>query len=746
VCGFSGFVSFGGNALDFATRHRVLAQMGQALARRGPDDQQFFDDGTLSLVFRRLSVVGGQQGRQPITNEDEQVLLACNGEIYNHQELTQVLRREHVFKTTSDCEVILHGYESWGDLVFQRVRGMFAGLIWDKRHHRLTLFRDRLGIKPLYYSRLNNGILFASEVKALLAHPLCPRVTDWEALEDDPLSRSAAPTYIKNIDFLPGGCLLKASEYRTSSPQTYWALDEHFGAAVHGGNEKAYRESYHQLLNEATLEHLQGQGPIGLHLSGGVDSALLASIASKQRRDLLCYTIVKRTSYLAGDVEAAKMLTQKLGVDWSPVYFNYCTVLERIQFSLRKLEELVVAMDSPLFDLEWLIKSELNRVIRTHHPDLKVVMLGQGADEFAGGYSRRIDRPFRNWEHYLADEVRPNIQRIGVHDAKAPGHHGIFAATRSGATHGAAYHQWMRLMLRQLQSHNLWHEDRTSSWFGLEARVPFLDHRLVELLASVPEPLHAQLFWNKSIVRHCASVEIPSYDVRRPKVGFCWTDDNRTLDIMAHGMASAVAADFVEQYVEQPDFAFDRHETLDLIRRVLRREPGFYSASFALLGRVTACIFTRWITSSGGKAPTAWPAFEPSQLEIVGERDWPGVHAHLSGEPVVPFPWKDSHQIDLPVGTLIRHAPLQSGMKRYEVATGDSAAASLSLPETESWQAHLLDRLSSAEFAGFTFQDWTDELNVSFDELAGFLNVLLQCGFVRPPTAEPAIRATALSQ
>ena len=733
MCGFSGFVAFGDNTLNAGQRRQILVSMGQALAPRGPDDQQFFDDGVLSLVFRRLSIVGGKAGRQPIFNETGEQMLVCNGEIYNHAELRQTLNTRHHFLTPSDCEVLLHGFEEWDTSLPGQVRGMFALALWNKQQRRLFLARDRLGIKPLYVCELANGLLFGSELKALLAHPQCPRQTDWAAMETNPLALANTPSYVKGIDFLPGGSYLLAEHGRKPLIKKYWRIEEHIGTEHWGDKAQLYIDNYDHLLQSATLEHLQGQGPVGIHLSGGLDSALLTAIVGGQQHDARCYTIVKRTSFLVGDVDAAQGIAKTFKLPWHPVLFDYQTLLGQIDFSLLKLEQSVRAMDSPLFDIEWIIKAELNRAIRTLEPNLKILLLGQGADEFAGGYSKRVDCPYDSWSQYLSNEVLP---QIGVHfysSSGVPGRHTVFSGHAPGPSQHSPYQQWMKLMVRQLQHHNLWHEDRTSAQFGMEARVPFLDHRIIELLASVPATLHAELFWNKRIVRESMKRRAPGYDLARPKVGFCWTNDCRTLEIIIHSMASLVSQEFEQKYMGAADFAFDRDETMTMMRRVLAREPGFYADSVRLLNRMAATIFNSLHTQTTfeGQHLTAVPM--PSRLEVIGDIRWEEVRQYLLREPVLPFPWQPDHRVCRPQGTHIQCIGEKNQMLTYALMSGETTFASIQCAAGEGWTTDFLNGLNQDNFADFTVQDWLDELELGHDEFENFLNMLFQCGFVITP-------------
>lgn len=720
MCGFAGFIAYGDSGLDIDQRRRILESMGRAMAHRGPDDQQFYDDGVMSLVFRRLTIMGTAEDRQPIFNESRKLLLVCNGEIYNHAQLRRDLEPKHRFATQSDSEVMLHAYEEWGEESLNALRGMFAAAIWDRQHNRLFLARDRLGIKPLYVCELPSGLLFGSELKALLAHPQCPRQTEWSALSRDPLSLVATPSYVKGIEHLAGGSYLIAQPGSKPAIEKYWRLEDYIATERYGSDARQYCAQYDHLIQEATLEHLQGQGPVGIHLSGGLDSALLTAIVGREKHDALCFTIVERTSYLAGDVKAAQGVARSFALPWHPVLFNYQTLLDNIGFNLEKLEHSVWMMDSPLFDIEWIIKAELNRKIRTQLPDLKILLMGQGADEFAGGYSKRVDRPFHSWEQYLSQEVMPGLQ--------AQSH-----SPDAFWDHLSPYHRWMQLMVRQLQHHNLWHEDRTSSMYGMEARVPFLDHRLVELLASIPERLHKELFWDKQIVRACMKKHAPDYDSTRHKVGFCWTNDSRTLEMIIHQMASLLSQEFQDKYMDAPDFLYDQDETLGMMRRVRAHAPGFFKDSVALLSRMTATIFNSQHARTERFEHSEGMAHIPSGLEVVRDSRWASLHMRLESEPAMPFTWRDDYCICAPAGAQIVRTPTSHGDIACALLAQGEIVAEIRYPETTVWVTQFFDELERDESGSNTIGRWARILGVSVTRFTELLDTLLQCGFITRP-------------
>ncbi|MES2941143.1 MAG: hypothetical protein V4864_25970 [Pseudomonadota bacterium] len=199
MCGIAGFLSYRSSGEDPAARRRRLQAMGDAIAHRGPDDAQYYDDGHLALVFRRLSIIDVDGGAQPMANEDGRLRIAVNGEIYNHGALRAQLRDRHRFASASDSEVALHAWEEWGEASLERLHGMFAMVLWDRAARQLVLARDRLGIKPLYVCELPHGLLFASELKALLAHPDCPRAMDWQAVDRPDTGQPCDTSYVRGV-------------------------------------------------------------------------------------------------------------------------------------------------------------------------------------------------------------------------------------------------------------------------------------------------------------------------------------------------------------------------------------------------------------------------------------------------------------------------------------------------------------------------------------------------------------------
>jgi asparagine synthase (glutamine-hydrolysing) len=259
------------------------------------------------------------------------------------------------------------------------------------------------------------------------------------------------------------------------------------------------------------------------------------------------------------------------------VHFDQHKLLRDIDFGLEYLEHMVWCMDSPRFDLEVFLKHELHRYARTHHPDLKVMLLGQGADEFAGGYSRSHTHPDRSWDTYLSDTVQPawvEFQEVAQVMAEHP-RHGALARAMLQQMAGieAGSQRLMFMNLQSLQYYNLWHEDRTAASHGTESRVPFLDHRLVELLASIPPAYHADLFWNKRIVREQLARILPFYPVEQPKVPFVLVPDGNTMPAHRVDMVRRCFGAFRSKYLERGSPLQDPQRMIKLHRGVRRKWP-----------------------------------------------------------------------------------------------------------------------------------------------------------------------------
>jgi asparagine synthase (glutamine-hydrolysing) len=593
MCGFAGFLDLRPNIPSATERQHILLNMGQALSRRGPDNEQRYDD-MLSFVFRRLSIVDLETGQQPIWNEDHTLFIAINGEIYNHKELRAHLRQEHQFRTRSDAEVVLHLYEERGPKALDLLIGMFSIVIWDAQQRRLFLARDRMGVKPLFVYRTSSFLLFGSELKALLCHPDCPRELRWRDIEASFYqvhTRRELASYLEGIEQLPGGhyATYQDGQWRLHS---YWSIDDHFEKDS-GRSSSQYIDEYAALLEDSVQKRLMSDVPVGSFLSGGLDSAIIVSLASRSQKELHCFHALEKSVVRCGDTAAAQTLTSLLQVPLHSVLFDHRSLVDELRFDLSSFEYLIWLFDAPRFHLEWLLKHEMHRYAKTINPLMKVILLGQGADEFAGGYSRVYGLE-ANWENFEQDIKRALRQEAFDEQRISPALRDLLQEPYVSSLRSRTYSPFQEEMRRRvgvLQNFNLWHEDRSSAGHGMESRVPFLDHRLVELLASIPTPLHQELFWNKSIVRRAAQRWLPKELIERPKVGFFFTRDQSSILELALRLLQAVYPDFEEKYSHQSGSLFPQEKLRSLYTRSLQGGQGAQAAIEKLFGCMSIEVF-----------------------------------------------------------------------------------------------------------------------------------------------------------
>ncbi|MBI5479949.1 MAG: asparagine synthase (glutamine-hydrolyzing) [Deltaproteobacteria bacterium] len=624
MCGFVGVLDFERRRPHARERESLLRAMGRRIAHRGPDDEQLHDDGCLSLLFRRLSIVDVAGGAQPIWNEQRTLCVVVNGEVYNHLDLRATLREPHTFQSRSDSEIVVHLFEELGVDAFERLEGMYALAVWDVTRRRLVLARDRFGIKPLYYHHAGGQLLFGSELKALLAHPDCPRELEWAGLwwfDFVEFSFPEVPTFVKGVHYLPGACYLSLAAGQAPEVRPYWSLADHFGSDEAPAPAAEYAERYSHAFQESVKAHLMSDVPAGVFLSGGVDSSMIAAAAARHARNAHCFTIVTEATRASGDAAQAVAVARALGLPVHPVDMSQEALEKSGVYTLEAFESLIWSCDEPLYENEFLLKQQLHRHARTVVPGLKVILLGQGADEFAGGYSNLIRGGPATWPEYVDDLGRKReVQAVRV----AIGRGDLVASILSReARHAliprpfAPFHQEMLDRQLGLQACQLWHEDRTSMSQSIEARVPFLHHPLVELLASVPPRLQARLFWDKRIVRQAAAAVLPRPSfARRPKVPFDHTARDDGLEHrMKWRLATRVFPAFREAYLEQPGSLLDRAPMLRLASylalgeaypaRDIRRQLRLIFQGMAL------AVFERFCREAS--APTA-PLHSPSPL------------------------------------------------------------------------------------------------------------------------------------
>jgi asparagine synthase (glutamine-hydrolysing) len=496
VCGFAGIVS---PRSERAIEIHEIASMVATLVHRGPDDEATVIQPGFAVGFRRLAIVDPMHGRQPMSTEDGALVLVCNGEIYNHADLRADLASRGVrFRTRSDSEVVLHAYREWGSGCAERLRGIFAFVVWDGPRRTLFLCRDRSGVKPLFFRVQGHELFFASEAKAILAHPSTPRRIDllgcFAPSEPDALLE---PSPFQGISQLGAGCCLMFDAVGDTRLRRYWtyAPTLQFGREDEGTEDIArFRE---ELLQVVPMQ-LMADVPIGAYLSGGLDSSVVTAIARSRIANLPTFTSVCAGSE---DPWFAYLLSSRARSH--PAHF--------VRFAPEELlEELphVAWGAEGAFDLGFV--GRYQTAAAASRQGLKVLLSGQGADELLGGYEMSYAALAR-----LAGRAAIAGQLL------SSGWPTIASALRTSAeseAHDLALH--LRRGHAALSHYLLRFEDRMGMLAGVEVRVPFLDHRLVEICAGVTGARRRRLFGDKRLLREAALGIVPDGIRLRAKFAF----------------------------------------------------------------------------------------------------------------------------------------------------------------------------------------------------------------------------------
>ncbi|OJF12825.1 asparagine synthase (glutamine-hydrolyzing) [Couchioplanes caeruleus] len=528
MCGIGAVARIDGGHLD-AGVDGLLERLAQVLAHRGPDERELLREGPVGLAFTRLSLTDPDGGSQPLTLDDGSLTLIANGEVYNHRELAASLPTGTRMRTGSDCEVLLHLYRERGIRFLDDVRGMFAVILWDRRAGRLLLARDRFGIKPLYFHRNASRIILSSEMKALFLDGETPRRFDWDtalttpALAASPtFSEAPVTTWFEDVNAVPAGTIMRIDlNGGHTSEHPYWSFPGTIRDIPRTADD--FVERYRALLADSVRECATADAELGLFLSGGVDSAAVAALAAAQDVPLHTFTVLSAATYRNQDAEYAHRVAEKLGLPNHQVLFDGEHVPTAAEW-----KRLLWLTETPLCSPEIYYKHELHRYAKVARPHLRGMLLGAASDEFNGGYS--VDMAGGGDWHDFTVQLAAMTRTGRLRDRPdlapwwAHGNAGLLTdeavADLTGAAPGDPYHEYLAGQYRKIQQYNVWHEDRSAAGSGIEARVPFLDHRLVELAAAVPPHLRPQLLWDKQILRRGVRDLLPEDVAARPKTPF----------------------------------------------------------------------------------------------------------------------------------------------------------------------------------------------------------------------------------
>lgn len=555
MCGITGYLGKGDQS--------TLKRMADVIAHRGPDDDGFFIDGPVGLGFRRLSIIDVGGGHQPMFNEDHTVAVVFNGEIYNYGELRDELRqRGHAFATTSDTEVIVHGYEEYGPKIFSRLNGMFAIALWNVRTRELLLARDRLGKKPLYYGTFGDTLVFGSELKAILQHPVARRELDFSSLAKY-LVFDYVPTphsIFHRIRKLPEGSYAVVRMGEQVQVHRYWDL------AFRPSSVTTQAEVIKQLdalLADAVKRRLVADVPLGVFLSGGIDSSAVAAYAQALSSKPVQTFSVGFEEPTYDESRYAKLVASHL-------HTEHHHAMLRPQETLELIPKLADLMDEPLADASLIPTYLLSKFTRQR---VTVALGGDGGDELFLGYPtfqaerwyqmmRALPRPARQAlangvQHlptsfgYLSldfklkrfaqgllapDDLRHQTwlgsatagqlplllthqaqSNVGTSDAYAD-----LRARLSQVPNSASV--WQRFTYEYLKGYLmdqvLVKVDRASMFASLEVRAPMLDYRLVEFVANLPDHLKLHGNTTKYLLKRLMTGRLPDEIIHRRKQGF----------------------------------------------------------------------------------------------------------------------------------------------------------------------------------------------------------------------------------
>jgi len=545
MCGIAGIVALTGGPVH---ETEVRAMCG-ALRHRGPDAEGVYLAPGVGLGVRRLSIIDLRTGDQPVRNEDGTAWVVFNGEIYNYRELRRDLEaRGHRFSTSSDTEPIVHLYEDRGAACVNALRGMFGLAVWDQARRTLLLARDRLGIKPLYYTEVGGRLAFASELKALLQLPEVEARVDWRALGSllTTLYTPADQSILAGVRKLEPGHVLVARPGRDIRIARYW--DVHFDPEE-GRSEADVAAELRDLLEESVRLHLASDVPLGAFLSGGIDSGSVVALMSRATAGPVKTFSIGFRDQDFDETPDARLVARALGTD------HHEQILERDSVGI--LEEVAFHLDEPFGDSSAIPTYMVSKLAARH---VKVVLSGDGGDELFAGYDRyrseARDRRHGRLERWTMGRVarlmprgmrgrdrlahlslphgRRYLNRLTLFDRE-----GMRTILRPGVLELVAPHDpWWREARRLSRSGHwlsrlqdvdltsylpldiLTKVDRMTMAHSIEARVPLLDHKLVEFAARIPPDMLLRGGRSKHILKRAVAGLLPDWVLEKPKRGF----------------------------------------------------------------------------------------------------------------------------------------------------------------------------------------------------------------------------------
>lgn len=536
MCGIVGFIN------NKNEKEKIIKEMSKSIEHRGPDGEGFYIDDNCALAHRRLAIIDLNTGAQPIYNEDKSLVIVYNGEVYNFKELKkELIKSGHKFKTKTDTEVLIHGYEKWGKSLPKKLRGMFAFAIYDIAKKELFLARDGFGIKPLYYAVFNDTFMFSSEIKALLHHPDFVKELNTDILSSYLCFNSVATkeTFFKNVYRLEPGTSLS---YKNGNIK----INTFFKLSFNEKNDNLddIVNDISKAMESSVKYHQISDVEVGSFLSSGIDSSYIVSLAKPNKTFTVGYDNPK-----FDEIKYAKDLSDKLGIE------NISTKITMEEY-IKEFPKIMYFMDEPLADPAAIA---LYFVSKIASKDVKVVLSGEGADELFGGYNSYQEEISQMWYmkipffiRHIASQIAsllPDVRGLNFiyrRGQKLENYNiGLGRVFRDKEAQSIVkynnqihtreivknrykdYENNSTLCQRQAIDYYYWlvndflHAvDRNTMMFGLEARTPFLDKKVYEVARKMPIYAKINKETTKVALRKAAQKVIPNEAYKKKKLGF----------------------------------------------------------------------------------------------------------------------------------------------------------------------------------------------------------------------------------
>ena len=629
MCGIAGQFNFQRRE---PVKRETIVRMARSIAHRGPDDEGFFIDGPVGLGFRRLSIIDLAGGHQPMSDPEETVWIVFNGEIYNYKELRAELQSKgHQFRTSSDTEVIIHGYKQWGADVFNHLNGMFGLAIWDVPNQRLVVARDAMGIKLVYYRLANGRLTFGSEIRAVLAADDTAPQVDASALNLFLRFRYTPSPYtiFEGVRKLAAGTLLVVEKGKCREERWYNFVPTPFTPP------KKDKEAVAELLDlykHAVQRHLLSDVPVGILLSGGIDSGLLLALMNEHGNSWPAYTVGYGKSFADDELFDAAETASLLGAR------HVTVMLDRVEFE-RSLPKIVECLEEPIATSSIV---PMYFVSQRARQDVKVALIGQGPDELFGGYKRHLGVHYGNWWRGLPAGLRSmagfavnrlprnEMLKRGVRslasDDRLKRYQDVFSLTATETIDGLfrddvlprgnsheLVDSWRELLPQMkytdelggfqllevrssLPDELLMYADKLSMAHSLEVRVPYLDRTVVEHVQQLGANLKVRNGTRKWLHRQVCHSYLPPRILKRKKRGFA-------ANVVDEWFHSSFNGELREMLLDESSFVFSLLDPKP-VRRLLESHQSGREDNHKLL--FSLVMIEQWLRGARSRTSAAY--------------------------------------------------------------------------------------------------------------------------------------------